>query len=227
MPVDEVATAVVEAEGLSKSFGGRVVLDRVDLHLRPGTLTRLVGRSGCGKSTLLRILAGLEAADAGVVRIGGLVVSNPGPVVPPHRRDLGMVFQHPALWPHMSVAGHVAFAAGARLSGAALRSRVAEVLDLVGIAGLAERRPAGLSGGEAARTALARAIAAEPACLLLDEPLAHLDGGLRQELAGLLRRITDRTRAATLFVTHTPEDLAGLADASLRLADGRLEPDLP
>lgn len=209
----------VSVRGLTRRFRSRPVLDGLDLDLNPGTLSVLTGRSGCGKTTLLRLIAGLDAADAGEIRIGGQLASSPSPVIPPHLRGVGMVFQQPALWPHMSVAENVRF--GLHKHPAATE-RVDEVLSLVGIDGLANRLPAELSGGEAARAALARAIAPAPTCLLLDEPLAHLDAGLRHDLAVLLRRLTTLSGAATLFVTHTPEDLSGVQDFAWRMEDGIL-----
>lgn len=212
---------VVAVRSLTRHLAGRAVLDAVDLDLWPGTVTMLTGRSGSGKTTLLRLIAGLDAADAGEIRIVGRLASGPAPLIPPHRRGVGMVFQQPALWPHMTVADHLQFALGDRPTPAAA-ARAQEVMALVGIAGLSGKRPAELSGGEAARAALARAIAPAPTCLLMDEPLAHLDSALRHEIAALLGRVTATTRAATLIVTHMPEDLAGIADRALHLADGHL-----
>lgn len=219
--IDDGTAPAVAVRGLGLRRARRAVLEAVDLDLWPGTITMLTGRSGAGKTTLLRLIAGLEGACAGEVRIGGRLASAPGPLIPPHRRGVGMVFQQPALWPHMTVAEHLRFALGDKAPAAA-EARARQVLDLVGIAALAGKRPAELSGGEAARTALARAIAPQPACLLMDEPLAHLDAALRHDIAALLRDLTTATRAATLIVTHVPEDLASIADRALHLADGRL-----
>ncbi|GGD24862.1 ABC transporter ATP-binding protein [Sinisalibacter lacisalsi] len=215
--------ASVEADGLTKRFGDRVVLDEVRFSLMPGCVTALTGRSGEGKTTLLRLIAGLEEPDSGSIVIAGRVASRGSrALLAPHERGIGMVFQQAALWPHMTVAQHVRFGLGA-MSTHAADARVSEVLALVGIGHLAAERPARLSGGEAARVAIARALAPAPACLLLDEPLAHLHHDLRHDITRTIRAAVDASGAAALFVTHTPADLDGVADGALHLEAGHLE----
>lgn len=217
----------LRALGLSKAFAGRRVLQDVDLVLAPATVTALIGPSGVGKTTLLRILAGLDLPDAGrVLCRGDLATDGPRLLREPHDRGIGMVFQQPALWPHMSVGEQVAFGLW-RLDERTAAERRDAALALAEIAALAGAQPARLSGGEAARVALARALAPLPACLLLDEPLAHLDARLRRDLAATIRRAATETGAAVLIVTHTPDDLAGTVDRTLGLADGRLVAVVP
>lgn len=168
-------------EGVSYAFGVHTVLDHIDLHIEPGEIVALLGPSGCGKSTLLRLLAGLTQPARGTIRFGERVVARPGWALPPEQRDLGMVFQDYALWPHMTVAQNVDFPLRMRRVARDERARrVGEALERVGLAAFAARRPAGLSGGQQQRVALARAIVAEPGVLLFDEPLSNLDSELRE-----------------------------------------------
>jgi iron(III) transport system ATP-binding protein len=214
--------AVVAIDGLAKAFGHRALLRNVDLRLVSGTVSALTGPSGTGKTTLLRLIAGLETADAGDIVIDGrLATSGRRLLLEPHQRGIGMVFQQPALWPHMNVRGQVMFGL-ADLDAAEAAARTEVALRLAEVGHLATARPASLSGGEAARVALARALAPKPRCLLFDEPLAHLDGPLRRGLAATIRRITRETGATVLIVTHTPDDLSGVTDRVLRLVDGQL-----
>jgi iron(III) transport system ATP-binding protein len=202
---------VVVARGIRKTFGSMVALDGLDLELRRGETLALLGPSGCGKTTLLRAIAGLDRPDAGTVEIAGELVEGPGRFVPPERRHLGMVFQDVALFPHLSVAENVAY--GVRgLSSADRDTRVAELLELVGMPEAARSRPHELSGGMQQRIALARALAPRPDVVLLDEPFANLDLGLRTQLRGELRRILDTIGASALFVTHDQAEALTIAD---------------
>jgi iron(III) transport system ATP-binding protein len=199
----------VEVVGLRKAFGAVRALDGVDLSLSPGETLALLGPSGCGKTTLLRALAGLERPDGGTIEIGGRLVDGPGVSMPPERRGLGMVFQDIALFPHLSVAENVAFG----IHDAPDRGeRVVRLLDLVGMADAAARRPHELSGGMQQRVAIARALAPDPAVLLLDEPFAALDLGLRTQLRGELRRVLDATGASAILVTHDQAEALTVAD---------------
>ncbi len=205
--------AGVTLDRVSRVFGQTRAVDRVSMTIAAGTLVALLGPSGCGKTTLLRLLAGFEPADEGTVAFDDRVVSGNGGHVPPERRRVGMVFQAYALWPHMTVAENVGFALKVRrLSGAERRARVARALETVGMAHLAERRPAALSGGQRQRVALARCLAMEPAVVLLDEPLANLDVHLRDSMQEEFRRFHRATGATMVYVTHDQAEAMALAD---------------
>jgi spermidine/putrescine transport system ATP-binding protein len=209
----------VEVEGVAKDFGPSRVLDGVDLDLAQGSLTSLLGPSGSGKTTLLRVVAGFARPDRGRVRLAGRDVTD----VPVHRRNIGMVFQSYALFPHMSVARNVAFGLRRRGMGRAEAAQaVARALDLVRLPGMADRLPSQLSGGQQQRVALARAIVVRPAVLLLDEPLSALDRRLRQEMQVELRRIQRESGLTTIFVTHDQEEALTLSDRVALLDRGRI-----
>lgn len=217
----------VVVSGLCKSYGRTEVLREVELAFAPGELVVLLGPSGSGKSTLLRCLAGIERPGAGQIRIGPQVVAAPGVHVPPERRDLGMVFQDYALWPHLSARDNVAFAArrarrstrGARADAA----RAAEgMLERVGLAALADRFPSELSGGEQQRVALARALVAGPGLLLFDEPLSNLDADLRDRLRVEIATLVRASGATALYITHDQAEAFALADRVGILHEGRL-----
>ncbi len=203
--------ADVLVSGVTKSFGTHRVLGGIDLEVPAGTTTAVLGPSGCGKTTLLRILAGFDEPDAGTVHIGGQAVTGAGRSLPAHRRRVGLMPQEGALFPHRSVAGNVAFGmASANRSETA--ATVRHWLDLVGLTGLADARPHQLSGGQQQRVALARALAARPRVLLLDEPFAALDAGLRvrvrEEIVGILRE----SKTTAILVTHDQGEALSLAD---------------
>lgn len=204
----------------------RRALGPLDLDVRAGEHLLVAGRSGAGKTTLLRVIAGLVRASAGTVAIGGRVVEGSGRPVPPQERGVGMLFQGGALWPHMSVARTLAFVLARRgIPRAERPRRAAELVELCELAGLERRRPAELSGGEAQRLALARALAMQPRVLLLDEPLGALDQELRATLLARLAEAHRRLALTTLHVTHAPAEALAVADRVLRLADGRLLED--
>jgi iron(III) transport system ATP-binding protein len=215
----------LEVDGLSVSFdaeGGRArVLDGLSFALRGGEIGCLLGSSGCGKTTALRAVAGFVTPDAGRVRIAGREVSSAASVLPPERRGVGVVFQDYALFPHLDVAGNLAFGLR-RLGAAERRARVAEMLALVGLEGAGERFPHELSGGQQQRVALARALAPAPALLLLDEPFSNLDPDLRETLALELREILKRAGTTTLLVTHDQYEAFALADTVGVMERGRI-----
>lgn len=213
-------TSLLDVEDLEKWHEGLKTLDGIFLDLAAGEILTLLGPSGGGKTTLLRIIAGLEYPDRGRVRLSGRDLLP----LPPHRRDVGLVFQDAALFPHLSVAANVAF--GLRMAGMGARERgakVGEMLELVGLAGMEKRRVHGLSGGERQRVALARSLAPSPKLLLLDEPLAALDRNLRERLARDLRAILKKREVSAIFVTHDQEEAFSLGDRVAVLLAGRLE----
>jgi putative spermidine/putrescine transport system ATP-binding protein len=186
----------------------------------PGELVALLGPSGCGKTTALRAVAGLEQLDEGQVLVGGEDVTG----VPPHRRNLGMVFQAYSLFPNMDALENVAFGLEVRrVPSSKRKARAGELLDLVGLSGLAERYPHQLSGGQQQRVALARALCAEPRLLLLDEPLSALDAKVRAQLRDEIRRIQLEVGITTLFVTHDQEEALSMADRVGVMQAGYLE----
>ncbi|WP_084130274.1 sulfate/molybdate ABC transporter ATP-binding protein [Demequina sp. NBRC 110055] len=210
----------IDIQGVGKRFGSFVALDDVNLSLPTGQLTALLGPSGGGKSTLLRIIAGLESADEGRVRIEGKDATG----LPAQKRGVGFVFQHYAAFTHMSVAKNVAFGLEIRhRPKEEVRERVDELLRLVHLEQFAHRLPSQLSGGQRQRMALARALAVEPTVLLLDEPFGALDAQVRKELRQWLRRLHDEVHVTTVFVTHDQEEALEVADQIVVINEGRVE----
>jgi sulfate transport system ATP-binding protein len=214
----------IEVRGVTKIFGGTTVLHTIDLEVRSGELVALLGPSGCGKTTLLRIVAGLEAPDAGSVRVSGEDTA----ALAARERRVGFVFQHYALFRRMSVFDNVAFGLQVRPrrerpSKEEIRSRVMELLRLVQLERFADRTPAQLSGGQQQRVALARALAVEPKVLLLDEPFGSLDARVRRELRLWLRRLHDELHVTSVFVTHDQEEALEVADRVVLMNAGRIE----
>jgi iron(III) transport system ATP-binding protein len=218
---------MIEISNLCKSFLDRgtsvVALDNVSLSVPGGTFFTLLGPSGCGKTTLLRSIAGLETPDSGDIRINGELVFSraAGRNIPVHRRNIGMVFQSYAIWPHMTVFENVAFPLKAHRMDR-IEVRVMNALDAVELADLAQRPATRLSGGQQQRVALARAIVAEPAILLLDEPLSNLDAGLREQMRSEMRRLQMSLRLTTILVTHDQEEALTLSDRIALLRTGQL-----
>ncbi|MGW0946882.1 ABC transporter ATP-binding protein [Streptomyces sp. NPDC002623] len=210
---------LLELEGATVRFGGRAVLDAVDLAVAEHEVVCVLGPSGSGKSTLLRAVAGLQPLDSGRVSLGGSDQSG----VPAHRRELGLMFQDHQLFPQRDVGGNVAF--GLRMHGmpkARQGERVRELLELVGLPGAAGRAVAALSGGEQQRVALARALAPRPRLLMLDEPLGQLDRSLRERLVVELRELFGRLGTTVLAVTHDQGEAFALADRVVVMRDGRI-----
>jgi sulfate transport system ATP-binding protein len=214
----------IEVRDIHKSFGAFKALDGVSLNLPKGELIALLGPSGCGKTTLLRIIAGLENADYGTIRLSGEDATDKHV----RERQVGFVFQHYALFRHMSVFENVAFGLRVkprhqRPSEADIRDKVNRLLDLVQLAWLANRFPSQLSGGQRQRIALARALAVEPQVLLLDEPFGALDAKVRKELRRWLRRLHDELHISSIFVTHDQEEALEVADRIVLMNKGRIE----
>ena len=208
--------SAIAAVGLTRSFGGVRALEGADLAVGDGQLVALVGPSGSGKSTLLRVIAGFEVPDTGAVWIGDRPVVDDGVFEEPERRGVGMVFQDGALFPHLTVRANVGF-------GDASEARVRACLELVGLAHRGDDYPHELSGGERQRVALARALAPEPAVVLLDEPFASLDRGLRESLREEVVAILRQAGATALLVTHDQEDALAVADVVAVMHHGRIE----
>jgi sulfate/thiosulfate transport system ATP-binding protein len=210
----------IDVQSVSKRFGEFAALDDVTLEIPEGSLTALLGPSGSGKSTLLRIIAGLERADAGSVLMDGVDVT----AARPQDRGVGFVFQHYAAFAHMTVRENVAFGLRIRKRPRPeVRSRVDELLELVGLTKWAGQRPHQLSGGQRQRMALARALAVQPRVLLLDEPFGALDATVRVELRRWLRRLHDEQGVTTVLVTHDQEEAMEVSDRIAVLHQGRLE----
>ncbi|MFE0642959.1 ABC transporter ATP-binding protein [Streptomyces sp. NPDC058877] len=212
----------LEVRQVVKGYGpGASILDGLDLSVPGGALAAVLGPSGCGKTTLLRVIAGFLEADSGTVAVAGRTLGGPGVHLPPERRRIGIVPQEGALFPHLSVARNIAF--GLRgLDRAAKRSRVGEMLDLVGLPGYGERMPHELSGGQQQRVALARALAPRPHLVLLDEPFSALDSGLRGVVRAEVRAVLRESGATGLLVTHDQQEALSTADLVAVLRDGRV-----
>jgi iron(III) transport system ATP-binding protein len=222
---------VIDVDALVKTYpaNGRrdraPAVDGVTFSVKEGEFYTLLGPSGCGKSTTLRCLAGLERPDSGTIRLAGTEVASRTSFVPANQRDLGMVFQSYAVWPHMSVFENVAFPlreGRRRQSGGALRTTVQNALDLVGLGELGERSATQLSGGQQQRLALARAIVCEPAVLLLDEPLSNLDAKLRERMRSEIRLLQRRLGITTVFVTHDQSEALSMSDRVAVMNEGHI-----
>ena len=217
------AFTAIRLQGISYAFGSHTVLDDIDLTIDAGSVVALLGPSGCGKSTLLRLLAGLTQPAKGEIHFGERLVAKPDWSLPPEARDIGMVFQDYALWPHMTVAQNVAFPLKMRNVPRAERdTRVAKALARVGLEAFADRKPSGLSGGQQQRVALARAIVGEPRVLLFDEPLSNLDSELRESLCTEMARLLRQLGTTAVYVTHDRREAEILADRIVHLSAGSI-----
>jgi spermidine/putrescine transport system ATP-binding protein len=210
----------VELVDLTKRFGSTVAVDQVNIEILPGEFLSLLGPSGCGKTTTLRLLAGFDQPDEGFIRISGEFVQG----VPPYRRDVNTVFQHYALFPHMTVAENVAYGLRQKRTGKAeVNRRVGEALEMVKMSKLAKRKPRQMSGGQQQRVALARALVNKPSVLLLDEPLGALDRKLRQEMQIELKLLQSQLGITFVFVTHDQEEALSMSDRIAVMLDGHVE----
>ena len=216
--------ATLELEQLTKRYPGVISVDAIDLSVAHGEFVCLLGPSGCGKTTTLRMIAGLAQPDDGEIRVGGTVVSSARAVVPPERRNMSMIFQSYAVWPHMTVRENVAYGLKMKpLPEAEKRGRTETLLAATKLAAQAERYPAELSGGQQQRIALARALAPKPDILLLDEPLSNLDANLRAEMRFEIRRLHDEFQYTSVYVTHDQVEAMTMADRIVIMNAGRIE----
>jgi len=216
--------ASVELRGLTKRYGSAAVVDDISLHIEHGHLVCLLGPSGCGKTTTLRLIAGFIEPSGGEILVGNKLISSPAATVPPERRNMSMIFQSYALWPHMTVAENIVYGLKLRKLG---RDVIAKKLDAIlattQLAALAQRYPGELSGGQQQRVALARALIVEPETLLLDEPLSNLDANLREEMRFEVRRLHDAYRYTTVYVTHDQSEAMTTADLICVMNGGKIE----
>ena len=218
MTIQDTRAPVISTVDVDVRFDGTIALDGFSVDVPNGSLVAIVGPSGCGKTTALRSIAGFQGIDGGTIRIRDRLVADRSTSVPPERRRVGMVFQEFALFPHISVDENVGYG----VTGADRVRRVAECLDLVGLAGYGSRFPHELSGGEQQRVALARALAPEPDVVLLDEPFSSLDAPQRERMRRELRHIVRSTGVTALFVTHDQGEALAIADHIAVMRDGRV-----
>ncbi len=216
--------ASVELRGLTKRYGHVAVVDDISLTIAHGHLVCLLGPSGCGKTTTLRLIAGFVEPDEGEIRVGDKLVSSPAGTLPPERRNMSMIFQSYALWPHMTVAENIIYGLKLRkLDRDTIAKKLGAILSTTQLALLAQRYPGELSGGQQQRVALARALIVEPETLLLDEPLSNLDANLREEMRFEVRRLHDTYRYTTVYVTHDQSEAMTTADLICVMNAGKIE----
>ncbi len=216
--------ASVELRGLTKRYGNSAVVDDVSLTIEHGHLVCLLGPSGCGKTTTLRLIAGFIEPSEGEIRVGDRLVSSPANTLPPERRNMSMIFQSYALWPHMTVAENIIYGLKLRkMDRDTIGKKLDAILGTTKLAPLAQRYPGELSGGQQQRVALARALIVEPETLLLDEPLSNLDANLREEMRFEVRRLHDAYRYTTVYVTHDQSEAMTTADLIAVMNAGKIE----
>ena len=213
---------MIVLDNICKSFGSVVAVDGVSLTIGDGETVGITGPSGCGKTTLLRLIAGLELPDSGKILIDGKAASIPGRAIEPNERNIGFVFQQPALWPHMNVEQNILYGITGIPRQEAI-GRVSELLNAMELPGLGKRRPDELSVGQARRVALARALAPRPKHLLMDEPLTNLDADLKEKLTGYIRSHVESTGASLVYVSHIPDEVECLTKSILKMNAGRIQ----
>jgi iron(III) transport system ATP-binding protein len=224
MKSGRICVASVELRGLTKRYGDVAVVDDVSLAIEPGHLVCLLGPSGCGKTTTLRLIAGFVEPSAGEIRVGDRVVSSPVATLPPEKRNMSMIFQSYALWPHMTVTENIVYGLRLRkMDRDTIAKKLAAILATTKLEALAQRYPGELSGGQQQRVALARALIVEPQTLLLDEPLSNLDANLREEMRFEIRRLHDEYRYTTVYVTHDQSEAMTTADLIAVMSGGKID----
>lgn len=207
-------------KNISIKYGARKVLDNFSFSLESGQRAVIAGPSGCGKTTMLRLIAGLEVPEKGEILIDDKIVSKPGWILPPNKRKLGFVFQSPSLWPHMTVEQNILFSL-ANLSGKKAQERLKEMLGKTSISHLSSRFPDQISGGEARRVSIARALAPSPEYLLMDEPLTNLDKPLKEGLLSMIDKLVEDEGVTLLYVTHDLDEARFITDKIFTMKDGK------
>jgi iron(III) transport system ATP-binding protein len=216
--------ALVELRGLSKHYGPLAAVDNISLKIDHGLLVCLLGPSGCGKTTTLRLIAGFVEPSGGQIQVGDRIVSAPERTLPPEQRNMSMIFQSYALWPHMTVAENIAYGLKLRkIDRETIAKKLSAILTTTKLVAFADRYPGELSGGQQQRVALARALIVEPETLLLDEPLSNLDANLREEMRFEVRRLHDAYRYTTVYVTHDQSEAMTTADLIAVMNGGKIE----
>jgi iron(III) transport system ATP-binding protein len=216
--------AEIEIVNVTKRFGNHLVVDNISLEIADKEFVTLLGPSGCGKTTTLRMIAGFLQPDAGEIRVGGQTISDATFMLPPERRNMGMVFQNYAVWPHMTVFQNVAFGLEMKnVPQREIKTRVERMLDVVDLAGLGTRYPSQLSGGQQQRVALARALVVEPTILLLDEPLSNLDAKLREQMRFTIKDLQRRTGITFIYVTHDQAEAMAMSDRVAVIQQGKVQ----
>ncbi len=216
---------IIELDGVSKHYNGETALDNCSIEIGAGDRLVILGPSGCGKTTILRLIAGFIAPDTGRIYLNGELTSRDGRVlIPPEKRNIGMVFQDLALWPHLTVSGNIGFGLKAkRIPKTEREAKIKDILQLVGLEEYAKRKPAELSGGQQQRVALARALVLQPNVLLMDEPLSNLDRELNVRLRDEVVRLQEQLGFTLLYVTHDREEAFHIARTVILMRDGRVE----
>ncbi|HKD40897.1 MAG TPA: ABC transporter ATP-binding protein [Myxococcaceae bacterium] len=217
-------SAAIGIEGVRIRYAGKLVIDELSLSIKPGEVLALLGPSGSGKTSVLRVILGFVTPETGTVRLDGEVASQEGRLlVLPEERGLAVVFQDLALWPHLSVAGNLAFGLNSRgVPRSERNARIRSILGRVGLTGKEHSHPGELSGGERQRVAIARALVLEPRAVLLDEPLSNLDVGLKRELLSIFRALLKERQTTALYVTHDLREAAALGDRIAVMEQGRV-----